>query len=417
MHPKRVFSTDELDQIRSMYQSGTPLWKIGEEYGVTRIVITRVVKELGIYKSDRKNVSVDEHKKKLAEFGKVELVGDWIDTQTKTLYFCLEHKETHPAYPGNVGKGHGLVCCTRAGQERARIKQFSEVASTYDERIKEISGDKIVRVGEYVSNRVPILHYCRVHKEEHLSRPGNVLSGFGLTCCRQAWSVEQGRIRNRNARDSYDSNLRDRSDGRFTRIEDYIDATTPILHYCSIHEEEHPAIPNKLLNGDGMKCCNTGVGWDTLENLLEKKAVHVDSDIEDPCQFYIFQVPDTNDCVKVGIAKSALRRSRVSSSRDLYGDMISVWQCSTRRNAILIETAVLRDPSFEHPAAFVETLEFKDGQSEVRRVDIDALVDHVQDLYDSLEQRGGVWAAWALERVPSLRRWEQKSLQDLLTDG
>ena len=413
MHPKRNFTDEELEQIKFKYQSGTALWKIGEEFGVSRIVITRVVQELGIYKVNRKNMSIEEHKKRIEKFGKVELVGDWAGTQTKTYYFCLEHKETHPAYPGNVGKGHGLVCCTRAGQERARIRQFSEVASTYDERIKEISEDKIIRVGEYITNRVPIRHYCRVHKEEHLSRPGNVLSGFGLTCCRQAWSVDQGRIRNRNARDSYDSNLRDRSDGRFTRIEDYIDATTPILHYCSIHEEEHPAIPNKLLNGDGMKCCNTGVGWDTLENLLEKKAVHVDSDIEDPCQFYIFQVPDTNDCVKVGIAKSALRRSRVSSSRDLYGDMISVWQCSTRRNAILIETAVLRDPSFEHPAAFVETLEFSAGQSEVRRVDIDALVDHVQDLYDSLEQQGDRWDTWALERVPSLRRWEQKVLRGL----
>jgi hypothetical protein len=90
-----------------------------------------------------------------------------------------------------------------------------------------------------------------------------------------------------------------------------------------------------------------------------------------------------------------------------------VWQCSTRRNAILLETAVLRDPSFEHPAEFVNSLVFKAGQSEVRRVDIDALVDHVQDLFDSLEQQGDRWDTWALERVPSLRRWEQKVLRGL----
>lgn len=417
MHPKRVFSANELERIASLYHSGNSLSRIGKDFGVTKTVIARVVKELGIYKKNRKNMSADEHKKRLAEFGKVELVGDWIDTQTKTLYFCLEHKETHPAYPGNVGKGHGLVCCTRAGQERARARQFDEAAGSYDERIKEVSGGTIVRVGEYLSTKVPILHYCRLHKQEHMSRPGNVLTGFGLTCCRQAWVVDQGKIRNRKARDAYDSNLRDRSDGRFTRIEDYMDATTPILHYCSIHEEEHPAIPNRLLNGDGMRCCNTGVGWDTLENLLEKKVIHVDSDVEDPCQFYIFQVPNTIDCVKVGIAKSALRRSRVSSSRDLYGELVSVWQCSTRRNAILIETAVLRDPSFEHPTDFVDALEFKAGQSEVRRVDIDSLVDHVQDLFDSLEHQADLWTNWALERVPSLRRWEQKKLRGLMHQG
>ena len=413
MHPKRNFTDEELEQIKFKYQSGTALWKIGEEFGVSRIVITRVVQELGIYKVNRKNMSIEEHKKRIEKFGKVELVGDWAGTQTKTYYFCLEHKETHPAYPGNVGKGHGLVCCTRAGQERARIRQFSEVASTYDERIKEISEDKIIRVGEYVSNRVPIRHYCRVHKEEHLSRPGNVLSGYGLRCCRVAWFSVQGVIRNQKSLVAYDKKLIDRSDGRFRRIDDYIDATTPVLHYCSVHDEEHLAIPNKLLNGDGMKCCNTGVGWDTLENLLENKAVNVDSDIDEPCQFYIFQVPNTDDCVKVGIAKSSLRRSRHQASKDLYGDLVSVWQCSTRRNAILLETAVLRDPSFEHPAEFVNSLVFKAGQSEVRRVDIVALVDHVQDLFDSLEQQGDKWDTWALERVPSLRRWEQKVLRGL----
>ena len=413
MHSKRTFTDEELEQIKLNYQSGTALWKIGEELGVSRIVITRVVQELGIYKENRKNMSIEEHKKRLEKFSKVELVGDWSGTQTKTHYFCLKHKETHLAYPGNVLKGHGLVCCTREGQKKAIIRLVKESASTYDERIKEITNDLIIRVGEYVSTKVPTMHYCRKHGEEHLSRPGNILSGYGLRCCRVAWFSEQGVIRNQKSLVAYDKKLIDRSDGRFRRIDDYIDATTPILHYCSVHDEEHLAIPNKLLNGDGMKCCNTGVGWDTLENLLENKAVNVDSDIEEPCQFYIFQVPNTDDCVKVGIAKSSLRRSRQQASKDVYGDLVSVWQCSTRRNAILLETAVLRDPSFEHPAEFVNSLVFKAGQSEVRRVDIDALVDHVQDLFDSLEQQGDRWDTWALERVPSLRRWEQKVLRGL----
>ena len=128
-------------------------------------------------------------------------------------------------------------------------------------------------------------------------------------------------------------------------------------------------------------------------------------------------VPNTDDCVKVGIAKSSLRRSRIGASRDLYGDLVSMWQCSSRRNAILIETAVLRDPSFEHPSEFVDSLVFKAGQSEVRRVVIDSLVDHVQVLYDSLEGESSRWAAWALERVPSLRRWEQKALRALVGGG
>jgi len=63
MHSKRTFTDEELEQIKLNYQSGTALWKIGEELGVSRIVITRVVQELGIYKENRKNMSIEEHKK------------------------------------------------------------------------------------------------------------------------------------------------------------------------------------------------------------------------------------------------------------------------------------------------------------------------------------------------------------------
>ena len=76
MSPKRVFSVDELEDIKSQYLSGTALWKIGEVYGVSRIVITRVVRELGIYQDKRTSMSVEEHKERLRRIGKVELVGD-----------------------------------------------------------------------------------------------------------------------------------------------------------------------------------------------------------------------------------------------------------------------------------------------------------------------------------------------------
>ncbi len=416
MGSKKIFKREDLDRIRFLYQERVSLSEIGVEFGVCGNTIKKAAVDMGLYSSmnsGRRSMSIDEHKDRIKEFGRVELVGEYSNTMTKTIYRCLVHGEEHLAYPGNVLKGLGLKCCLREGSLASNYDKSRRSADLYDERIREVTDGIIVRIGEYIGAHTPIEHLCRKHDKVYLSRPGNVLSGYGLRCCRVAWSLEQGVIRNQKALDAYDKKLIDRSDGRFRRIDDYIDATTPIRHYCSVHDEEHLAIPNKLLNGDGMKCCNTGVGWDTFENLLENKTVNVDSDIEEPCQFYIFQVPNTDDCVKVGIAKSSLRRSRHQASKDLYGDLVSVWQCSTRKNAILLETAVLRDPSFEHPAEFINSLVFKAGQSEVRRVDIVALVDHVQDLFDSLEQQGDKWDTWALERVPSLRRWEQRVLRGL----
>jgi hypothetical protein len=413
MRPKRTFTEDELRKIRSLYQSGVSLSNIGKEFEISKNVIKKAVVDMGVFQSNRTTMSVDEHKKRIKVLGRVELVGNYTNTMTKTMYRCLLHGEEHLAYPGNILKGFGLKCCLREGSLAYNYDKSRRSADLYDERVREITDGMIIRIGEYISANTPIEHLCRKHDEVHLSRPQNILTGYGLRCCRVAWSRQEGAIRNKSAKDSYDIKLRDRSDGRFQRVDEYISATDPILHYCTTHGEEHLAIPNKLLNGEGMKCCNTGVGWDTLENLLEHKPVNYESDLSDPCQFYIFQVPYTNDCVKVGIAKSALRRSRVPSSKDLYGDLVSVWQCSSRRNAILIETSVLRDPSFEHPTSLVDSLVYKAGQSEVRRVDIDDLVAHVQDLFDSLEQDGTRWQSWALEKIPTLRLWEQKVLSGL----
>ena len=418
MRKKIVFTQDQLDRIEKLYKSGHGLERIGVEFGVSKRVISRIIKEFNIYSDDR---SLELHKDRLQKLGRVELVGDWINTQTKTLYFCLEHKETHMAFPGNVTKGCGLACCLREGAKSSNQERVIKHESVYDERIEEVSGGRIVRLGNYQGTKVPIEHHCRVHNETHPARPGNVLSGMGLICCKRVAWEGLGDARNIKAKEKYDVFLAERSEGRFTRLDEYIDATTPILHYCSVHNEEHVAIPNHLTNGNGMACCNTGVGWDTLENILEGNPVNIDSAIEEPCQFYIFHVPNTEDCVKIGIAKNSYRRSRHPGSRDLYGDLVSLWQCSTRRNAILLETAVLRDSSFEHPSDLLISLEFKNGQTEVRRVDIDDLVDHVQDLFDSLEREGISWSNWALDRIPSLRSWEKKVLEGIVgcreTDG
>lgn len=403
---KIQFSKEDLQKIKTSYESGATLTELGVQFSVHRKVIRRIVNEMGILRD--KKISIDDHRKRLAEFNKVELAGEWIDTQTKTLYKCLKHNEIHPAYPGNVTKGLGLQCCFAEGQEKQKKQQLKDAALTYDAKIKEVSEGQITRVDEYIGSHTPITHYCHKHQESHKSRPGNVLSGYGLKCCRIAWSKEQAVNRNEKARDSYDKKLTDRSDGRFKRLDYYIDATTPILHYCNIHKEEHNAIPNKLLNGDGMKCCNTGVGWDTLENMLEHKSLS--TELNEPCQFYIFEVPETNDCVKIGIAKNSRRRSQIPASRDLYGDVVEIWQCSNRRNAILMETAILRDPSLEYPIQLVENLVYNAGKTEVRRTDIDALQSYVQTLFESIEDPENDWRIWALERIPKLRKWEISAL-------
>ena len=43
--------------------------------------------------------------------------------------------------------------------------------------------------------------------------------------------------------------------GKVKPLEEYINCQTPIKHFCLIHKEIHPASPNNIKNGRGLKCC------------------------------------------------------------------------------------------------------------------------------------------------------------------
>ena len=42
--------------------------------------------------------------------------------------------------------------------------------------------------------------------------------------------------------------------GKVKPLEEYINCQTPIKHLCLIHKEIHPASPNNIKNGKGLKC-------------------------------------------------------------------------------------------------------------------------------------------------------------------
>ena len=93
--------------------------------------------------------------------------------------------------------------------------------------------------------------------------------------------------------------------------------------------------------------------------------------------------------------------------------MVTAWELSNRINAVLIENAVLRDKSFESPTTALSHLVGEKGFTEIRQADEDHLIEHVQRLVDSLEEDPDNWAAWALQNLPHLWKWEKKRLEEL----
>jgi hypothetical protein len=81
----------------------------------------------------------------------------------------------------------------------------------YDKRIA-IHG-KAVRVDPFRGTKFNILHRCLKHGEEHLSNPGHILRGHGMSCCR---SCLPG---NRDPQVKYDKELN--KYGKVKRVGDY----------------------------------------------------------------------------------------------------------------------------------------------------------------------------------------------------
>lgn len=185
-----------------------------------------------------KRLTEEEYDRRIAKFNKVKRAGPFIDTQTKIKHFCLTHKETHLSWPRGILKGCGLSCCARERSKKAkedfdkkislhgRVKRIGEyirhdvkikflclshneihlatpscilqggglaccksnkisnerAAREFDNKIKKFG--RVVRIGEYINNSTLIQFKCLKHNEVHMSRPGSILTGMGLACCR-----------------------------------------------------------------------------------------------------------------------------------------------------------------------------------------------------------------------------------------
>jgi hypothetical protein len=392
----------------------------------------------------------DEHVAALAVFGKVELLGAYINSATRTLYRCLEHGEEHEASPRETAQGTGLVCC-KSGGKGDENHGFKRAQKSYDQRLAKVG--RCVRVGEYKGATTPILHRCLAHGEEHEAQPSNLYSGQGLICCRVAAREKTSARWIEEAASGYDARLA--VHGKVLRLEPYAGMKTPILHRCLIHGEEHRAVPGQCLAGHGLKCCGIAVSKDTGAKRFEVSAISYDAELasfgkverlEDYagshtpilhrclihreehksfpsdcrrggglkcCQraafsvdsidfalegskryekaeetsLYIYELENHPGYLKPGIAKDLDFRSRCSNGE--YGDLVAEWRRDLRLHVYLPEQVLLRATRLlaHCPPGLAGWV----GATEVRRIDADALVGMAQELMDELDSCANPW--------------------------
>ena len=357
----------------------------------------------------RRQKAAEKYDTELAGFGILKRLDNYVTALTPILHQCLVHGLIQPITPNNALKGKGLKCCQLASNDRHRENQILIAKENFMKLLQERKDVEMLE--PYINSTTRIKFKCILHDQVHCIPPSYLTKkagAAGFACCRDALAKMQANKRIEKASALYDQRIQKLQ--RVIRLEPYKGRQFPILHKCLVHGEEHLLPPGNAIRGDGLLCCNRGTGWDTFERILDQKPLKSRADGE--TEFYIYSVPNTTFWHKIGIAINAARRSRDKTSDGIYGELCALWIMSSRRNAILIETALLRDPCFVKPDQHLSHLSLKAGYSEIRGGNRELLLAHAQKLVDLLEDKPLEWANWALTNIPVLQQWEKSSLEN-----
>lgn len=117
-------------------------------------------------------------------------------------------------------------------------------------------------IGEYVDAKTKIEHRCLIHDVVWMCSPTNILSGKRCPSC-----ASEGRKKHNSlSAEEYIRKLHELSP-HIDPLDSYINAKTPIRHYCNIHSMEFVAAPDRVLR---CKCGCSECGRESFERKMVK---------------------------------------------------------------------------------------------------------------------------------------------------
>lgn len=167
----------------------------------------------------------------------IEVVGKYVDAKTKITHHCLLHDIYWDVLPSNALAGKGCKECMKDKNRTKFIKSHDEYVS----QVQNVNSD-IEVLETYVGADVAILHLCKKHNVQWKAIPTNILKGCGCVKCKSEKIIEK----QLKTHEQYVEELSIKNPN-LKVIEEYIDATTPILHYCIKHDLYWKICPNNAL--------------------------------------------------------------------------------------------------------------------------------------------------------------------------
>lgn len=178
--------------------------------------------------------------------------------RTQIKHQCL-HGHQWDAAPTNILKGRTCPYCSQK-------KKLTP--DEYRRRVKELHGDRVVPIQDYVNRHTHILHRCN-EGHEYMSIPAVVLRGTGCTKCSG---------RRQREHDEYVDYLSQRYGDKVQVLEPYVTVNTPILHQCQ-SGHQWKTRPSVLIRGwtvGGCLICANRNCRTHVEYVEELKRVHGD---------------------------------------------------------------------------------------------------------------------------------------------
>lgn len=170
----------------------------------------------------------------------VEVVGKYIDSNTKITHRCKIHDIEWNISPTNILNGGRCRECRKESYHKKRCK-------THEQYVNEVMNvnPNIIVIDKYINSDTAILHKCLKDGYEWCAIPYNILKGQGCPKCAGV---------KKKTHEEYVSELAIKNPS-IEVIGEYIDAKTKILHHCLIHDVYWDVLPSNALKGKGCREC------------------------------------------------------------------------------------------------------------------------------------------------------------------
>lgn len=193
----------------------------------------------------------------------VEVVDEYINSNTPILHRCKIHNRLWIAYPYNVLEGKGCPDC-RSDKIREKF------IWSHDDYLRELAdkNPNIEPIENYVNMNTKIWHRCKLDGTKWKMSPNAILNQkCGCPQCNSKLKTHEQYVV-----ELFEVNP------NVEPLEEYVDSSTPIWHRCLIDGYRWKAAPSHTLRGSGCPKCGGSLKY-TNDEFIAKLA-QINPDIE-----------------------------------------------------------------------------------------------------------------------------------------